>query len=173
MNSGGIGNGSASIILVFAVLCMTIFALISLSTSTADSQLTDRSMSMVLGYYEADKRAELIIAELLYKGGISEDSVIQGVAVSVTKLDEGYSAYYGTHYGYGAQVVSFYVPVTHDYAGGARGTAFEREGHRNVLFVRVRIEGNVHSVLEWRLYNVQEWIPFNEIMIHGGAQILW
>ena len=65
MSKGGNGIGSASIILIFAVLCMTIFALISFKTAIADKALVDTQEQFVKEYYDADMRAEQILAEIL------------------------------------------------------------------------------------------------------------
>jgi hypothetical protein len=61
----GVGIGSASIVLVFAVLCLSIFAVISYTSALADRALADNEVRMVQRYYEADTLAELIFAELL------------------------------------------------------------------------------------------------------------
>lgn len=59
------GTGSTLIVLVFSVLCLTIFSLISLSAANIDKAMADAKVQMVEGYYKADLRAELILAEIL------------------------------------------------------------------------------------------------------------
>ncbi len=56
--------GGSSLLVIFAVLCLTVFALLSLSTVQADRRLGDVSAAAVSGYYEADARAEAILARL-------------------------------------------------------------------------------------------------------------
>lgn len=56
--------GGSSLLTVFAVLCLTVFALLSLSTVLADGRLSDLSAQAVTDYYEADCRAEEIFAKL-------------------------------------------------------------------------------------------------------------
>lgn len=56
--------GGSSILTIFAVLCFIIFALLSLSTSKADSMLAKKSMDAVEKYYAADTKAEEILAKL-------------------------------------------------------------------------------------------------------------
>jgi len=65
MNKGGMGMGSALIVLVFVVLCLSIFALISLSSANYDQALAQVAARNVKGYYEADALAETIVAEIL------------------------------------------------------------------------------------------------------------
>ena len=56
--------GGSSLLVIFAVLCLTVFALLALSTVQAGSRLSDRSAQAVLDYYQADSRAEAILAQL-------------------------------------------------------------------------------------------------------------
>lgn len=56
--------GGSSLLVIFAVLCLTVFALLGLSTVQADGRLSDASAQAVAGYYEADCRAEEILAQL-------------------------------------------------------------------------------------------------------------
>jgi hypothetical protein len=79
---GGIGIGSASIVLVFAVLCLTIFAIISFSSAIADRSLAEVEARLVERYYEADTLAELILAELLQVDGYDFPEQIRGVEIT-------------------------------------------------------------------------------------------
>ena len=56
--------GASSLLVIFAVLCLTVFALLSISTVRADGRLGDKVQSAVTGYYQADCRAEGILARL-------------------------------------------------------------------------------------------------------------
>ncbi len=56
--------GGSSLLVIFAVLCLTIFALLSLSTVQADDRLGDAAAEAVTGYYAADIQAEIILARL-------------------------------------------------------------------------------------------------------------
>lgn len=61
------GVGVSSLLVIFAVLCLTVFALLSISTVKADLRLSEQSARTVEGYYEAACRAEEILARL--RGG--------------------------------------------------------------------------------------------------------
>ena len=63
--------GMASVLEIFAVLCLTVFALLSLSTVQAHSRLASPMQEAVAGYYEADSAAEEILA-LLRAGEVPE-----------------------------------------------------------------------------------------------------
>ena len=56
--------GGVSLLVVFAVLCLTIFALLGLATVQADSRLADASAKNVADYYAADCEAQVILARL-------------------------------------------------------------------------------------------------------------
>ena len=63
--------GGSSLLVIFAVLCLTVFALLGFSTVQADKRLTDISIQAVSDYYAADCAAEEILA-LLRSGQLPE-----------------------------------------------------------------------------------------------------
>ena len=65
--------GGSSLLVIFAVLCLTVFALLSLSTVQADGRLSQAAAESTRAYYEADYRAEEIFA------GIRSGEVPAGV----------------------------------------------------------------------------------------------
>lgn len=71
--------GGSSLLVIFAILCLTIFALLSLSTVEADLRLDDAALKAVSGYYEADCEAEEILARLRVR------DVPDGVKLSETE----------------------------------------------------------------------------------------
>jgi hypothetical protein len=78
--------GGSSLLVIFAVLCLTVFALLGLSTVQADGRLSDTSAQAVADYYEADTQAETILAQL--RGG----QIPEGVTVT------------GNHYAYACPI---------------------------------------------------------------------
>ena len=56
--------GGSSLLVIFAVLCLTVFALLSLSTVNAEKRLSDASANAVSAYFQADLEAERIFAKL-------------------------------------------------------------------------------------------------------------
>ena len=56
--------GGASLLAAFAVLCLTVFALLSLSTVRADDRLGKATVQAVTDYYAADLEAQTILARL-------------------------------------------------------------------------------------------------------------
>ena len=56
--------GGVSLLVAFAVLCLTVFALLALTTVQADTRLADASAKAVTDYYAADCQAQEILARL-------------------------------------------------------------------------------------------------------------
>lgn len=65
--------GGISLLVIFVILCLTVFAVLSLSSVRADGRLSEASAVAVRGYYEADCEAEEILAQL--RAGIVPESV--------------------------------------------------------------------------------------------------
>lgn len=56
--------GVSSLLVIFAVLCLTVFALLSISTVRADRALSEKAAASAKGYYQADLAAETTLAAL-------------------------------------------------------------------------------------------------------------
>lgn len=56
--------GGSSLLVIFAVLCLTVFALLSVATVRANGRLSDEAAAAIYEYYEADGAAEEILARL-------------------------------------------------------------------------------------------------------------
>ena len=56
--------GGSSLLVIFAVLCLTVFALLGLSTVQAGSRLSQATAQAVSAYYQADCQAEEVFARL-------------------------------------------------------------------------------------------------------------
>ena len=59
---GTVNAGGAIIIIIFVVLCLTIFGLLSFTTSFADKKLADKNLQSVSQFYAADALAEKKLA---------------------------------------------------------------------------------------------------------------
>ncbi len=87
--------GGTSLLVIFAVLCLTIFALLSLSTTQAGARLSKQSAEAVSAYYAADTQAEMILAQLREDGQPAVYSYIcpisdtQELQVGVELLPDG------------------------------------------------------------------------------------
>ena len=85
--------GGSSLLVIFAVLCLTVFALLGLSTVQADGRLSGASAEAVSAYYAADCRAEAAgddeaaLAAALKRLGREADLVVTTGGVSVGQKD--------------------------------------------------------------------------------------
>ena len=73
--------GGSSLMVIFAVLCLTVFALLGLSTVQADQRLSQASADAVFDYYQADLQAEQIFAQLRC-GNVPGDVCVEGHSYS-------------------------------------------------------------------------------------------
>ena len=72
-HDGPAAVGGRSLLVIFAVLCLVVFALLSLSTVQAEGRLSTATSDAVTGYYHADAQAEAILVRL--RGGEIPDDV--------------------------------------------------------------------------------------------------
>ncbi len=80
--------GGSSLMVIFAVLCLTVFALLSLSTVEADARLSQKNADHVSSYYAAEVEAEEILAALR-RGTIPEGvQVSENVYSYSTKISD-------------------------------------------------------------------------------------
>ena len=83
--------GGSSLLVIFAVLCLTVFALLGLSTVQADGRLSDISAQAVAAYYAADREAEEIFARLRMgelPDGVTEHEGIYSYACRISDTEE-------------------------------------------------------------------------------------
>jgi len=126
MNRGGIG--SASIVLVFVVLCLAIFTVISLVPAMTEQTLIERELQLVEAFYIADTFAEKILAEILTADEILSN--IMGVAIDVD-----------WDFDYMAQRVSFMSPVSEN----------------RDIYVSLIVGDGFYEILSWRMHDSSEW----------------
>ncbi len=66
--------GGSSLLTIFGVLCLTVFALLSLTTVLSDKRLSETTLDHVEQYYAADAMAEEILAQI--RAGRIPDTVL-------------------------------------------------------------------------------------------------
>jgi len=138
-NKSGIGVGSASIVLVFAVLCLTIFSLITYVVAGNEKALVDAKAELVTGYYEADAAAELILADILATDAIP--NTVRGIQIH-TGLDENL----------GVETTYFHYPISDIKA----------------LYVNLIVRDDSFDILSWRMYDTDEWEIDDSINVWTG-----
>ena len=141
MSNGGIGTGSASIVLVFAVLCLTVFSLITLVVAGNDKALVDAEADLVVGYYEADTLAALILSDILASGVMPDE--LRGVEID-TEWDEELSA----------DVTSYRCPVSDGKA----------------LYVSLVFIEDSCNILSWKMIDTGEWVADDSLNVWAGSE---
>ena len=144
MARSGIGIGSTSLVLIFTVLCLAIFALISHTAAESDMAMAQAEAALVLGYYQADALAEQIAAGLREAETIP--ARLEGVEI-VTEWDETRMA----------QIASFACPIT----------------ERKELLVRIAITAygqGAYEILTWQMRDTYEWVPDTRQPVWDGIQ---
>ena len=134
MRRKGIGIGSASLVLIFTVLCLSIFAMISYITAMNEMALARAEADHVIAYYEADALAGRITAALtasyFYDGYIPWE--IYGVEITL-----------GFDMNLFTQTASFVYEISEN-----------RE-----LFVKMALHHDRYDILVWRVRDMGMWIP--------------
>lgn len=121
--------GVSSLLVVFSVLCLTVFAMLSLMTVQVNKRLLKNSVDTVTERAEADARAQEILADL--RAGNVPEGVTQGMTEGVT---EGMTAGNG-------QVYSYTCPVS-------------ETAH---LEVSVSVDGDDYRILKWTEVSDVDW----------------
>ncbi|MCL1819818.1 MAG: hypothetical protein FWG36_04070 [Oscillospiraceae bacterium] len=126
MNNGGTGTGSASIVLIFAVLCLTVFSIIAYSSARAGKAMTDAEVRLVKQYYDADAIAEMITAEIMLNTDDIPESVMGAEIESYLDFDTW------------AQIVQFNCGMN----------------DRKELHVKLEVYPDYYNILSWRMRDI-------------------
>lgn len=99
----GIGVGYVSVMMIFAVICLTVFAVLSLRASSSGYELNKKSSSYTTDYYTADSKAKAILAALdetayyAHASGFFEDNFGEAILsddVKLFQVSDGFRAEY-------------------------------------------------------------------------------
>ncbi len=135
--------GGSSLLVIFAVLCLTVFALLTLSTVQADLRLADLSAQAVSGYYQADVQAQTILARLRRgddPGDTAFDVEIVGDEQTPAALDRSYLIY------------SYTCPIS----------------ETQELSVSVRMDDDRYTILRWQAVSTLDWQADENIEVWDG-----
>lgn len=85
--SAGLHVGSASIIMIFAVLCLTVFSTLSYMTAAQEQNLAQKSALAMEQYYVADWRCEETYEQIekLLASGASAGEIEKALDVQITQ----------------------------------------------------------------------------------------
>ena len=94
MRRGGSVSGAVSLVMIFCVLCLVVFTVLTLSTAVRERNLSELTAARACGYYQADALAVETVAALRRGGEIPPE-------VRITQED-------------GATVAEFSIPASDD-----------------------------------------------------------
>lgn len=130
--SSGINIGSASIIMVFSVLCLTVFAVLSLITANSEYKLAVKSTDVIKNYYAADTAATEKLAVIK---GVADDSDFSAIQTKATELG-----------------------IICESAGADVSLSFEEQvTDTQALSVKVLYKNGDFLVKEWKLISTDDW----------------
>lgn len=132
--------GGISLLVVFAVLCLTVFALLALTTVQADTRLADASAKAVSDYYAADCKAQEILARL--RAG----EIPEGVEMRDWP-------------GYGAYTASYAVPISDTQELQVEVELTEEEADYNLRY----------QVVRWQAVPTGEWEGDESLDVWDGT----
>ena len=75
--SGGV-SGAVSLVMIFCVLCLAVFSVLTLATADRESRLSEMTARSAADYYQADHDATVIAAALCGGGSPPADVDIAG-----------------------------------------------------------------------------------------------
>ncbi|WP_409968078.1 hypothetical protein RFF05_16335 [Bengtsoniella intestinalis] len=134
----GMNVGSASLVLVFSVLCLTIFAVMSVVTAQNAWTLAEKSAQSITDYYAADTVAVDIFDTVVatYDGGfvLPEDC-----SATVEEID-------------GQTYLNYYVPID----------------DRQALWVQVYATQTAVEVSHWQVEETVVWTADQSLNVWGG-----
>ena len=131
--------GASSLLVIFSVLCLTVFSLLSLSTVSANHRIAEDNSKALQAYYEADSEANAILAQ------IRNGSVPQGVSVSGAGGSGGSEG-----------------------SGAAGGVIYEyscRVSDTQVLCVKAEVSGKDFRILRWQTVTDYDWQPNTDLPV--------
>lgn len=158
----GANIGSASLILIFIVLCLGTFGLLSLTSAKNDLDLAERNAAAVAGYYQADASGEEFRMEV--------DRLAKEAAGQSRKTPEDYLAEALESSGQESSGIS---GITKGFLPEEK-SAWAEIGMDNgqALSIKIRVEteegpGST-SVRQWMVYNREEYEIDQDMPVWSG-----
>lgn len=138
----GLNIGSASIIMIFAILCLTVFSALSLVTAVSEKKTAQRFADATAAYYEADSEAVDI------KNSIK-------AALNAGETPQQAAAAAGAQYTEAVQRIAYSVPLS--------------DGISQIsVILAYNSESNDLDTLSWEKNDVSEWNPDDSLEVWNG-----
>ncbi|MDR1070387.1 MAG: hypothetical protein LBL37_06375 [Gracilibacteraceae bacterium] len=150
--TGGLSVGGSSILVIFVVLSLTIFAALSFMSARADLRLAEKQAQSALEYYAADSAATRTLAAV--------DARLRGLSLSPNAEAPSYAE---TAAGALSALAGLELELT---TPQSLSVVFEEPvNERQVLRAVLRVPGEEISgagrercrIISWRIVNIKEW----------------
>lgn len=173
----GLNIGSASIIMIFAILCLTVFSALSLVTSVSEKKTAQRFADETAAYYEADSEAVKIknsIQAAIDAGSTPQQAAAannaqyltgQAAAALAPQIGPGTAGASQTHTGPGSAgaspntppdaIITYNVPLSDNIS-------------RITAVLTYNSKTNILETLSWEKNNISEWSPDTDIDVWNG-----
>ena len=185
----GLNIGSASIIMIFAILCLTVFSALSLVTSVSEKKTAQRFADETAAYYEADSEAVKIknsIQAAIDAGSTPQQAAAannaqyltgQAAAALAPQIGPGTAGASQTTSGPGTAGAS-QTPPGPGSAGASPNTPPDAIITYNVplsdnisritAVLTYNSKTNTLETLSWEKNNISEWSPDTDIDVWNG-----
>ena len=173
----GLNIGSASIIMIFAILCLTVFSALSLVTSVSEKKTAQRFADETAAYYEADSEAVKIknsIQAAIDAGSTPQQAAAannaqyltgQAAAALAPQIGPGTAGASQTPPGPGSAgaspntppdaIITYNVPLSDNIS-------------RITAVLTYNSKTNTLETLSWEKNNIREWSPDTYIDVWNG-----
>jgi hypothetical protein len=143
----GVGVGTVSLVLIFAVLCITVFSVLTLSTANTERIMANRTADFISSYYNADTQATIIKAHIIESH--RNDTLLSDIETTLT---------------------SFGVRIIAEQLDDTIYVAFIYEINDALdLSVKLQLSEASEAVLEWRMVNSQDWEVDDSLSVWDGS----
>lgn len=173
--------GSVTLMMIFIVLCMVSFAVLSLSTAASDSRAAEKSAKHVKEYYTASNKAEETLASIAdtlgaaYQASDSEDKYFEQVravyntagTTTLADSDDGLVISYSVNMNKKqALAVSVLVQYpTHNTSMSSSASSSESES--GDAFAGSSSENSFYKITSWQVVSTTEWKGDNSVKLIG------
>ena len=161
----GLNIGSASIIMIFAILCLTVFSALSLVTSVSEKKTAQRFADETAAYYEADSEAVKI------KNSIQ-------AAIDAGSAPQQAAAANNAQYLTGKAAAALTPPTGPGSAGASPKTTtnaiitysvpLSDNISRITAVLAYNSETNTLETISWKKNDISEWTPDTDIDVWNG-----
>ena len=138
MKRGGGVSGAVSLVMIFCVLCLAVFAVLTLATADRERNRAQLTAQSAEAYYEADRQATEVLAAMQMDGPIPADVAVNRVTSAAPEGSE--------------ETVSFTIPI----------------GEEQGLEVEALLRGGDVEVLRWQTAYTGGWETDDTLDLWSG-----